>query len=103
MRPLLASSVTAALLLNNCAVVVPNTRPCHVPGVLSAGMDCAETNTGVKSRMTVEQAIAFIEPETSPSPRAGAVCQSAEDYEKNKTIIEQACRLLGKRCTYEVP
>lgn len=33
--------------------------------------------------------------------RAGAIMQSTDDYSKNKTALEEACRELGKACTYE--
>jgi hypothetical protein len=34
-------------------------------------------------------------------PRAGAIAMSAEDMTKEKTALEQACRDLGKSCSYE--
>lgn len=35
--------------------------------------------------------------------RAGAIMISEDDYNKNKTAIEQMCRSIGKDCTYEAP
>lgn len=34
--------------------------------------------------------------------RAGAVCESSYDWTIKKTALEQACRELGKRCSYEI-
>lgn len=93
MRLLLSLSVTALLALNGC-VTIPNTRECYVPGgKILAGMDCADSNTGAKSRLTYEETIAFI--------KAGAVCRSSSDFNRQKTALEEACRILGMRCSYE--
>jgi hypothetical protein len=89
-----------ALLLNAC-VSVPNTAVCTVPGLMSDGMICAETNTGKTSEMTLDDTVTFLEPETEPSPRAGAMCMTANDWNRMKTALEQACRMLGNKCTYE--
>ncbi len=99
------------ILLANCASTeVPNTEVCAVAGVLSAGMDCAETLTAKTRSMDLHQAITFLEPQeeiTNPDgtvtpARGAALCQSSEDWGEMKTALEQACKILGPRCTYEM-
>lgn len=48
---------------------------------------CADDQSGIKIRLPA---------------RGGAVLQSADDFNKNKTALEQACRLLGNRCSFEI-
>lgn len=97
--------------LSGCATI-PNTTVCTVAGVFSAGAICAETLTPNTSSMTLDEYLAFLEPQaerpdpanpgkTLP-PRAGAMCQSADDWNAQKTALEQTCRLLGPRCSYQV-
>lgn len=89
-----------ALLLNSCGhVQVPNTEFCTVAGTISAGAICAESITHKTRDMTFDEFLEFIEP--GPA-RGGAICQSADDYNKLKTTLEQACRLLGNRCSFEI-
>lgn len=101
----LASLFVITSLLSSC-VTIPNTTACSVAGRLDAGMLCAETGTPRTSSMDLAQTIYFLEPQPSPSPgmtpRAGAICQSAEDWNKVKTALEQACRELGSKCSFEV-
>lgn len=62
--------------------------------------------------MDFEQGIEWLEPQPErPDPqnpgkilpaRAGAICRSDEDFTRQKIAIEQACALLGKRCTPEL-
>lgn len=110
MRRLL-SLVFCVTALSGC-VTIPNTRSCQVAGVLNAGMICAESLTDHTSDMTLSQAIDFLEPQAErPDPenpgktlpaRAGAICRSADDESKLKTALEEACRELGSRCSYEI-
>jgi hypothetical protein len=98
------NSFILALLASGC-VTIPNTTACTVAGRLLDGGICAETLTGKTSEKTFEQMIDFLEPqlETPEHPaRGGAICQSSEDYNKQKTALERACRLLGSRCSYEL-
>lgn len=90
MKHLLASFV---LLLESSCVTIPNLNVCSPAGVIQAGADCAETNTGRTSEMTQAEFMALIE--------GGGVCMSALDYSRLKTAVEQACKELGKRCSYE--
>ena len=88
------------LFLNGCGTVqIPNTEFCTVAGTISAGAICAETITHKTRDMTFDEFLEFIEPSQN---RGGALCQSAEDSAKLKTALEQACRLLGGRCSYEI-
>jgi len=102
----------ATTLLGSGCVSIPNTRECSAKGRLRFGALCNETNTGAKSKMTAQEYIEFLEPaperEDPDHPgqmlpkRAGAVCNSAEDHKRKKTALEQACRKLGMRCSYEL-
>jgi hypothetical protein len=95
---------SSSLALASCVTVVPNTTQCTVAGSFEAGAICAETNTGIISEMTPDEFIAFLLPSDgylTGKPRAGAVCQSAADYNAMKTALEQACRILGKRCRFQ--
>ena len=94
-------SVLAVVSLTACACIeVPNTKTCAVAGSLMAGGICAETLTGKTSDMTFDEFVTFLEPQTGATPRPGAICQSADDWNAQKTVLEQACRMLGARCTY---
>lgn len=57
--------------------------------------------------MTFDEYIAFLEPQLAdPSKnltaRGGAICQSASDWNKLKTSLEQACKILGNNCSFEI-
>ena len=101
---LLLAMVLPFLLLSSC-VSIPDTTVCSVAGVMSAGAVCVHTNNDQTHDMTLDEFIAFLKPvpatETTPA-RDGAKCMSAEDYTKQKTALEVACRELGRRCTYEM-
>lgn len=100
-----------ALSLSAC-VTVPNTKACAVKGILSAGAICAETLTGLTSEMTFDEFLTFLEaqPDTSDPNHLGeirpghaaAIVQSADDWNKQKTALEQACRELGNSCSYQI-
>lgn len=49
--------------------------------------------------MTRDEFRDWLEPGQDKAP---AVCQSASDEMKIKIALEQACRMLGNRCTYEM-
>lgn len=107
-------SLFALTLLASCSstgVKVPNTEVCTVAGITAAGAICAMTLSPHTRNMTLDEFIEFLEPKeaqvdptgkvTSPA-RGGALCQSAEDWNKQKTALEKACIKLGKKCTYEM-
>jgi hypothetical protein len=82
------------LIFPSCnGIKIPNTEVCSTAGSLSAGMDCAETMTSKKRYMTLDETLKFL--------GDGALCQSSSDWVKNKTTLEQACMLLGPRCSRE--
>ena len=107
------SAPLLSLLLSSCVTVpVPNTKECQVAGILSAGMNCAETITHKISELNLAETIDFLEPQperqdpsdptkTLPA-RAGAICRSADDARKQKDALDIACRLLGNKCTKEM-
>lgn len=87
------------VLTSSCGTVqVPNTEVCVVAGKLLAGADCAFTLHGNSRSMTMEEFIVWLEPSTEKGP---ALCQSATDWNKQKTALEQACKILGNKCTFE--
>lgn len=93
-KHLLISLFASALLLLEACVTVPNTSACAVAGTITAGAICSETQTDKTWDITFDQLIAMLE--------AGAIIQSADDWGKNKTALEQACRELGSRCSYDI-
>ena len=90
-------SLFALALLSSC-VTVPNVTACAVNGKMLAGALCAGTNTGITSEMNLDELLTFIEP---TDKRGGAILMSAEDWNKMKTALEQACREIGNGCKYE--
>lgn len=100
----ITSPILSALMLlaSACAEIqVPNTEVCTVAGVMAAGADCAYTLSGEKRSMNLDQWVEFLEPELK-TDRGSALCQSAEDWNRQKTALEQACKKLGKGCTYDM-
>lgn len=98
---------------DNEHITVPITEACTVSGMLAAGAFCKETRINGNSRdLTLDQFLDFLEPQLErPDPehpgavlpaRAGAICQSATHWNLQKTALEQACRVLGRDCTYEM-
>lgn len=91
-----------ALTLSGCASIeLPNVKVCTVAGDLSAGANCAYTLSDDTEEMTIEEYLDFLSPSDDP-PRAGALCQSAHDWTRIKTTLEQACVMLKKKCTKEM-
>lgn len=91
--------------LSSGCVTIPNTRPCTVAGLLSAGAICAETLTGKTSEITFDEVIDMITPRPASEgvpARAGAILLTTDDYNRMKTALDQACRELGTRCKREV-
>lgn len=90
------------LALVSCAgITLPNTKVCSVSGYLQDGMICAETLTTKTSEMTFDETISFLEADID-TKKPAALCQSASDWNKIKTALDQACELLKKRCTKEI-
>jgi hypothetical protein len=120
----LVSFATAALELG--CVTVPNARGCSAGGSLARGAICGENLTDKKWDLTFAEYLDMLEPQeerdcvqvqgmtvcaehpaadATPAhlpKRAGAVCRSAEDDQAIHTALEQACRELGKACSYEI-
>lgn len=92
-------------------ITIKNTEACAVAGVMSAGMDCANTLKRDTREMTLDETIAFLEPQEEvvdaegkviKPARGAAICQSAADWNYQKTTLEIACKELGKMCSYEL-
>ncbi len=111
-RKALFLSLFVFMAFESACVTVPNVGACSVAGTLSAGAICAETLTDKKWEMTLDEFLDFLEPQPERQDpadvskilpaRAGAICQSADDWNAMKTALEQACRELGSRCSYQV-
>ena len=89
--------------------LIPNTVTCSVSGVLMAGADCTETLSDRTKSLSLNEFIDFLEPQLEvrdysgrvlKPERAGAMCQSASDYMKQKLAIETLCARI--KCTAEV-
>lgn len=78
---------------------------------MSRGASCAETLSPNTRDMSLDEFLDFLEPQEEKiddkgnvlaPARGGAICQSASDWNRQKTALEQACNLLGKSCSYEM-
>lgn len=101
-------TLVIVLALNGCktaAIVVPDTEACTVAGVIAAGAMCSNTVSTASRDMTMDQFFDWLEPvlDAPDVPgHGGAICESANDWNHKKTTLEQACRILGSSCTYEM-
>lgn len=96
---LLLLSITTVV---SCAhVKVPDTQACVVKGVMKAGAFCDWTLSSKPEDLTLDEWIAFLEPDPETG-KGAAVCEPSEHWNKKKTALEQACALLGDRCSYEI-
>ena len=112
-RNLFLLSLCSTALLASCVhVQVPNVRKCSVRGLIRLGANCAETNTGKTSELTYEELVDYIQalPER-PDPanpgqmlpkKGAAIITSSLDAGAEKTAMEEACRALGSKCSYEL-
>jgi hypothetical protein len=99
------------LTLNSC-VKIPNLKVCSVAGTMSAGSICADTLRPNTYDMTLEETIEFLEAQPErPDPtnpnnklpaRGAAIFMSADDWNRMKTALDEACRELGSHCTPEI-
>ncbi len=112
MRMRLINFFILAALTSGCvSTTIPNIVGCHVAGVLDAGANCAENNTGRTRQIDLNQFLTFLEaqderpdpdhPGKKLPPRAGAVCISAAHYAKIKTAEDKACRIAGAKCNFD--
>ncbi len=90
-----------SLVLSCAHVEVPNVRACAVAGSLQNGMDCAYTLSSETEQLDAAEMVAFLESDAATG-KGAAICQASEDWGKIKTALEQACKQLKKRCSYEV-
>lgn len=77
-----------------------------------AGADCVYTLSDDTESMDLDEFIDFLEAAPSyPDPdhpgemipeKGPALCQSAEDWNKMKTVLEQLCKKYKGACTYEM-
>ena len=99
-----------ATFLSGC-VTIPNIKACSVAGVMSAGMDCAQTGSDETSEMDLTETLDFLEPQPERldpksgeklPERGGAICIASADYERQSASLEQACAKMGFFCKKEV-
>lgn len=99
-------------LLSACAhLKIENIEVCSVAGILRAGMNCANTLSKETRELTLDETIDFLEAKEEIKDENGKVIQeergaalvmSASDFNKIKTGLEVACKMLKNACTYEV-
>jgi hypothetical protein len=84
---------------------------CSVKGVVAAGAMCDETLKKNPSDLNMTEFFDFLEAQPEVKDEKGkivkeakgaAVCQSAKDFNYNKTQFEKACYMLGDLCSYEM-
>lgn len=86
------------LALSSCGTIdIPVTESCVVAGTLDAGMICAKSS-GETRDMTLEESVNWLSPDVTTG-KGSAVCQSSIDWNAQKTALEEACRMLGRRCS----
>lgn len=98
--------------LASCAgIKIKDSKVCAVAGVMSAGMDCAHTLNDKTYEINLDETIAFLEPKDTVKDKNGkivsqargaAMCQSAADWNQQKTDLEEACKILGSACSFEM-
>lgn len=100
MQGILRSLFLVGLLgsINSC-VTVQDALFCTVAGEMSAGANCSHLISSDTEKKTFDQFMDFLD--ASPS-KGSAICISAEDLKVMKTELEQMCRMLKKRCSYQV-
>lgn len=94
------------------SVEIKDTKDCAVAGDLRAGMICTHTLNDTVERMDLQHSLDWLQPQNQrPDPdnigqtlpaHGAALCRSANDYLEAKNELEEACRILGKRCTLEM-
>lgn len=108
--------VITALAQPSCVILgkqikLPDSEVCAVAGVMSAGADCVHMVSSGGRSMTLDELIEFLEPQDERidlktgkklPKRPPAMIMSAEEWNKQKTVLEQACTMLGDRCTIEM-
>lgn len=100
---LLATFVNACAL-NGVDVRVPNVRKCHVKDRLLYGANCVDTNTGLTSELTYDEARSMIEyqPASPGNPgHAPGVFMTLEDAKAEAEALDEMCRALGDHCSLE--
>lgn len=87
------------LLASSCAsITLPDVRVCAVAGKLTHGMDCAYTISNKTESLTFEQSVELLEPSDL---HGGALVMSPGDWNRLKTEIDKACKIMGDRCQKE--
>ncbi len=122
MKKIFALAVLSLSLSACNGVVLPNTTTCTSAGLVSAGGICSETLSDATHELNFEEFIDMLEaqPERTCVPvpgmpvcshdqstgtkvlmpeRGPSIIVSSSDYEKQKTALDQACRILRGRCS----
>ena len=116
--------LSLSLIVSACgsgSIVIKDERPCAVAGRLADGGICTHTLSSETNNLSLNEMIDFLEPQPArhcvPVPgmticaddqsqgtavdlpaRGGAIAESSEDWKQRQVELEQACRLLGKKC-----
>ena len=108
----LVLSFVGTLFVSSCATVqVPVIEACTVNGRITNGALCGNSADDVVREITFGELVKMLEPQpewvdpvsgNKIPERGGAWITSNEDFTKVKTALDQACRLLKNRCTYEI-
>lgn len=101
-----------SVLLCSCSIPIPNTRVCTASGWVLNGADCAYTLSDKVEHIEFNEFMDFLEPKDEQPDlehpdrvipaRGGALCQSAEDWNAQKTALEKLCRKYKGACNYQI-
>src|SRR5437660_1361619 len=104
--------VSLSLVASCTTTEIKDARTCSVAGKLIAGGICSHTLTQETDNLTFDQFIDFLEaqgerpdpvnPKKTLPERGAAICMSSEHFGQMKTAMEEMCRQLGSRCSYEI-
>lgn len=91
------------------SVQLPAIKACATAGVITAGADCAWSDSGETEELNFDLWVDFLEPQPEkPGPngtvipaKGPAICISSEHWTRLKTAVEQLCAKVGAACTKE--
>lgn len=97
------------LLTASCSVKIKDVKACATAGVFSAGADCVTSISGLRSELSFDEWLEFLEPQpekklpdgTVVPERGSAICVSSDDWTALKTAIMKLCEKVGSWCTKE--
>lgn len=89
------------------SVKINDKTVCAASGDVSSGATCTHLISSDHSFLTFDEFLDFLSarpesPDHTIPAKGAAMCMSANDWGKMKLELETACRLLGKKCSYEL-